>query len=635
MVQQSVLSDSSVDMKFYYSLWLLLAAASTATISCSQTAIPWNRTGFSLAQNIYSVRSLLDVAMYVGTGYDLLHGSPDGASLTTGGMDPGLKVAKTVLHQTKQPEGCIEEANCVQFDTSFTDQVFSSDIDFRSYQESHDSSWNIEGEVGFWIFKARGRASKTANELVDEFQKYENIVLNVRNLTNYGEIAYRYHEHLRLSNNFMAAVCQLPSDYEEGPYLSFIKEWGTHVVISAKMGKRVTSRKIITKSEYTKTVMENFTSSDSGSLNLGVFASASMSSSLNSRMIDTVMSATNNSYTSHLIIGSEERPAPITFALRKMDYFLDMRYLRNSAQFIGRCPLLDDNRNQTIRVKQIMAKAIEDYPKLSNINPDELAEVNRTFEPSWPKGQYSLLVPDRFRCPKDWASGYRNLTLYMPRHHAASHAPGGYMENPYGWVGLMSSGYGFCSIWMASFCTKRTERAQNGGPAYWQRGSYCVFRKGGTCPSSFPGVGNMSVSYKVHVTGVITATQPFSHKTSGNTPDGTFTTASTHLNFCCRDDGPTNTPLYLPSDSPFTLLPIGKVCQEVSGMTARLKSLTTSHQSIIVWVPTPNTERVIPTVITFVTFSQPAPYSETSNTIGENTLEQTIYFCEYEKHETT
>ena len=107
------------------------------------------------------------------------------------------------------------------------------------------------------------------------------------------------------------------------------------------------------------------------------------------------------------------------------------------------------------------------------------------------------------------------------------------------------------------FCTK-TSTAYDYG-VNWPKGSYCIARKGGSCPTGF---SNGWISWDDE-------DSRNSNKVSGILPDGTYN-RNTRIDFCCRRDGfPTNK-IILPRDRPFYLYRYGSDgCQRVTGMRYR------------------------------------------------------------------
>ena len=113
------------------------------------------------------------------------------------------------------------------------------------------------------------------------------------------------------------------------------------------------------------------------------------------------------------------------------------------------------------------------------------------------------------------------------------------------------------------FCTK-TDKTYDYG-IKWPKGSYCIARKGGTCPTGF---SNGWISWDDE-------DNRNSNKVSGILPDGTYN-VNTKIEFCCRNDGIASNTIILPRDKPFYLYLYGPDgCQEVAGMR--------HHQDWVKW----------------------------------------------------
>ena len=64
-----------------------------------------------------------------------------------------------------------------------------------------------------------------------------------------------------------------------------------------------------------------------------------------------------------------------------------------------------------------------------------------------------------------------------------------------------------------------------------------------------------------------------SKKSSANVPFGKYKSDKTIIYYCCRDDGSTEEPIYLPNTEPFYLMRNGDNCQQVEGMTVTTESM--------------------------------------------------------------
>ena len=119
-----------------------------------------------------------------------------------------------------------------------------------------------------------------------------------------------------------------------------------------------------------------------------------------------------------------------------------------------------------------------------------------------------------------------------------------------------------------SFCV--TDNSDNSEKAdTWPAGKYCFYRKGGACPDD---------SYPSYVQYDDQPNMSSDNSAKGALPDGTFD-SNTRFEYCCKTNGFTWLPLFLPNSKPFVLLksPTDKKCQEVRGMHWYLQSYTINN----------------------------------------------------------
>ncbi|KAL3882290.1 hypothetical protein ACJMK2_028652, partial [Sinanodonta woodiana] len=164
---------------------------------------------------------------------------------------------------------------------------------------------------------------------------------------------------------------------------------------------------------------------------------------------------------------------------------------------------------------------------------------------SWPAGSFAFLKPIQ-GCPVGFTSGlvkrYKDPKGYTSTISTDFHASGEYTV--YAYV-------------REDFCVKdETFNGSQTNQAQWSPGSYCIHRKGGSCPLGFDAGAIMYDDAEAR--GPTT--------TSGTLPDGIYVNG-TKYEFCCRNDGPSSSPIELPKSVPFTMYtgPTGS-CQEVKGM---------------------------------------------------------------------
>ena len=106
------------------------------------------------------------------------------------------------------------------------------------------------------------------------------------------------------------------------------------------------------------------------------------------------------------------------------------------------------------------------------------------------------------------------------------------------------------------FCLKESNN-RNNLDYKWPKGKYCILRYRGNCPSGFQS-GFIYWDDENH-RNRNSHTEPM--------PYGNYY-HNTRIYFCCRNDGSTTTPIILPANRPFILMPTnrGRECQAVLGM---------------------------------------------------------------------
>ncbi|XP_019626235.1 PREDICTED: uncharacterized protein LOC109471388 [Branchiostoma belcheri] len=187
-----------------------------------------------------------------------------------------------------------------------------------------------------------------------------------------------------------------------------------------------------------------------------------------------------------------------------------------------------------LKQKNDMDQADEVMKRALNKLSEQRCFIARFFY-EWPTGTYGLPKASS-GCPAGFREGQ-----YEFRGHDSSFSWG----NEAHFAGSLSN-----STVKQGVCMKTTSSGNEGN---WPKGSYCIF-KYGNCPVGFsPGL-----------LGFPGGTQ------TGVVPDGSVSSDSTEVEYCCRDDGFASYPIRLPSRPPFYLLRRDRregECQQVDGAT--------------------------------------------------------------------
>lgn len=169
----------------------------------------------------------------------------------------------------------------------------------------------------------------------------------------------------------------------------------------------------------------------------------------------------------------------------------------------------------------------------------------------WPEGAFGLLMPET-GCPSatdctDWDTGfYKFYTERDNNHNKVSNSS--HLATP------VQEKEGNKTYMYQRFCYVTS---QYPNPA-WPNGTYCINRGINPCPSGFDeGWIHYDEEDTDHTMWPIVGGVPPYRSYVGN------------IFYCCRADGPHDTPIILPTSQPFYLYRYQNSCQLVAGMTAQ------------------------------------------------------------------
>uniref|UniRef100_A0A2C9K2I3 Apextrin C-terminal domain-containing protein n=1 Tax=Biomphalaria glabrata TaxID=6526 RepID=A0A2C9K2I3_BIOGL len=167
----------------------------------------------------------------------------------------------------------------------------------------------------------------------------------------------------------------------------------------------------------------------------------------------------------------------------------------------------------------------------------------------WPEGSYAILMPES-GCPLEvaanWTKGYRRFHTESEGTNHNNVSEHSHLMKPV--MQKISTDYFF----FQHFCVMVDSP---GHP--WPNGSYCISRRGGSCPPGFS-------SGSIEIDGEDTNG---GSRTDGSLPDGVYKTSDTTMFYCCRSDGSPDDLVELPTLRPFYLYRYNGTCQDVVGMS--------------------------------------------------------------------
>jgi len=487
---------------------------------------------------------------FIGVGYNLLRGNPEGGNLRIGGIDPGLLTTRKIFklsYDTKKlsvdrkyevPDQVrfAPRASCVEAESK--DVVSGAESYQRELSVDVAASAGYESIMTSFAFSQSERYA----EMKKQTSNFHNVFYQEKKVCNKGRVrylldaAYRNTAKFPVTEDFASAVCALPENYDKSAYLKFIEKWGTDVVVQVELGEKRTVRFKSSNTEFTKFVMENIASSVSVE---GEFLGFSGSFSVDMNMVRNFVKSGAKFGSDKLVCtsGGPDLPEPIGLKLVPIDVALKENFYKSlDQQKWSQCiPLLE-------KLRLNAKNALKDYPRLKNAKFTEDPAVRIPL--TWPEGTYGLPMPKE-GCPKEKWWTWHTGTRYQDTEDSDSNNDWSSHFN-LAWDNKRNDV-------VMKYCIKTNFKGA-GYPLPWPKGDYCIHKKG-RCPEGFT---EGWINWDDEDTNNI-------NKYSGTLPEGNYG-RNTKMYFCCRSDGfPTNA-IALPTASPFVLMKFGYQCQHVHGM---------------------------------------------------------------------
>ncbi|KAM7429490.1 hypothetical protein ABFA07_019668 [Porites harrisoni] len=491
---------------------------------------------------------------FVGVGYNLLKGNPEGDA-RYGGVDPGLLITRKIFQLTwNTNKKSVDNRFSVPDQVTFAPRLscvrtYKKEVFFgsKSYQEKLNDDVQVSGDYGNDLLGVAFSLSSRFEKVKKETSKYHNVFYEDKHVCNKGRARYQLDlapvKKFPVSADYAATVCALPGKYNEKAYFDFLEGWGTHIVVEVELGEKRTERFKSSKAKFTKYAMLNSQNSVSVS---GSYMGFSASLKVDVNVFKESMSK-NTRFGEHKVVfksGGPNLPEPIGIKLVPITEAFDPAFYsvldkRSSARCVHSNSLLKARKTAVIR-------ALNEYPRLKKTVKPIDPEVRIPI--TWPEGTYGLPMP-KSGCPKrsnfPWHSGYRY-------HDTEDRRSNNMWSSPFDLAGSY-----YKNNMYQNFCmkTKHTASVYN---LPWPKGQYCILKKG-KCPEGF-------------TEGYIRWDDEDSknaNRYGGQIPDGHYD-RNTVIYYCCRADGHATNPIILPTDSPFVLLKSNThLCQYVRGMKVR------------------------------------------------------------------
>ncbi|XP_078337921.1 uncharacterized protein LOC111136932 [Crassostrea virginica] len=501
-------------------------------------------------------------ALFVGMGYNLLKGNPDGDSHINAGKDPGLLMTCQILKL--DPPDSPRELSYHEYPLCFQAQYKEIFYGTKSYQDRllHDliDTGNTTKEISVHAFTLSEGYQRVSHETIrNEFVYIDEITLCNKGRSRYMSGLAHSHK-FNIGDEFAATVCSLPTTYDQSTYMKFLQDWGTHVVMETEIGWETKTRKRIAVEDIIQVLIKtnpellvptgaNGNQSSSISLSRAVIDDPTYISGLDLRSKITTISTTSK--------GSDHISEPIKYKIEGIDMMLDVNYWQAPADiedenlcargFVSLLPVWRSNIQQALKSYAAYLQA----PTPTDSIPKYSVE--------WPSPPFALPEP-LSGCPTDngpWVVGRVTHTI-----NASSAA---FQNNTFHYQGLNLKGLQTFKTLEISYCG-REQSTIFPSDLPWPAGSYCIAAQTtNSCPSGF-NLGYIVLSlYPVHY-----REPPGQNVTKTGSFQGININPRQNylMYYCCRNDGSESVPIILPHQEPFYLYPEHRTmkCQKVFGM---------------------------------------------------------------------
>ncbi|XP_033119821.1 uncharacterized protein LOC117119117 isoform X2 [Anneissia japonica] len=498
---------------------------------------------------------------FIGSGYNILDGNPQG-SKDYGGADPGLLSTRNVFdfhfdedNLSDDGKYTIPDEMTVSVNKSCTNttrqQAVSGGWEYQKglkynlgQRRFNESDINVTMEILF--IGLEFTASLGFEFIVEGTRDLEYVYYAESNECSLAKASLKLDEvkssKYFLSRSFVINACSLPKLYDQQTYFDFIDLWGTHVVVEVELGVRQSERYTSSRNEFVRYAMREAEASVGVGVELFNWAASIV---IDIDRFHQSMTKQTKFGSNRVVItnGNEELSEPIKLNLIRMDELFTNAFWTqfNSYTEQGLCSKAWKSSLPVTRLN--VQRAMLAYPLWRHVEKAEDPVVQIPI--TWPLGAYGLPKPAA-GCPPNidfpWHSGYRYQDTENDRANNYWSDPL-HFEGPYS-VDNMEQ----------DFCMK----TQYKGGEYdwtWPEGSYCIFKKGSTCPDGLD-------------EGYIYWDDENRHNANsfgGSVPEGKYDD-NTRIEYCCKRDVINARATYLPTDSPFYLLSESNGCQKVHGM---------------------------------------------------------------------
>ncbi|XP_063423228.1 uncharacterized protein LOC134707430 [Mytilus trossulus] len=473
------------------------------------------------------------VIHFIGAGYDLIQGNPDGESWTSLGDDPGLKLTQKIM--TVSPGNTPVQVEIEHRDACQSSHSYNLIYNAKQYQDrllgSITTSGPTDAALRPYAFTLSTGYETAAHQLT---QPLNYMYQDYTTMCDMGHARLRSHlaqsDHLSVTREFAASVCSLPENYQLPNYLRFIEEWGTHMITEVEVGKKITYRYLTTRDKYFSYLLANATQDVLRSTN---GTQDVLTVNMNNFKYRPEYRYLVGQYHDAFGVGNPMYNDEVEMTMVTIDSILDSKYWFYLSYYISQGVCGNDATSTLPKWQANMVQALKFYPYRKSAKHPVDSKLEIPLQ--WPKGTYSLQKPTA-GCPGTfkWSEG-RIMVNMTGAQMSAMNSFEGDVEH---------------SSFTLNYCAK--ERAESKDELIWSKGDYCLFQQDSDCPIGFT---SSSIRYQDRVHPI----------TVGVTPHVEYKTGAQYK-YCCRSDGSYLDRIYLPTSKPFYLLKYTHGCQRVDGM---------------------------------------------------------------------
>lgn len=492
------------------------------------------------------------VIYFIGSGYDILKGNPDGEYWDKAGDDPGLLSTRKIFYVTKVIAGDPPELEIEHRDSCKTSHEYNLIYSEKSYQNRLYEAVTTSGDADLALKDYAFTLSSGYKAIQTQVNKHHYVFQDYTTLCNMGHARYRLNlaisDHFSVSREFAASVCRLPTTYNEAIYMKFIDDWGTHVITELEIGKKTTYRYQAKLSDYINFVLANASSDVSVGGPMDGFKTSYLVD-MDSFKYRKEYRYQAGQYHESILAGDMYWNDEVEMVMMTLDSALKLEFWSGIPMFVqqGVCPPKTVASLGSWRTN--ILTALKTYPTYKGVTAP--TEVELAMPITWPRGTYALPKP-KSGCPGQftWSTGERHqmTKAESPQNHW-------YHHNHFDAV-LHKEAL------TMRFCVKEIPSASN-YDLLWPSGDYCIYQYGGQCPPYF-------------TQGYIQFDDENTNNTNsqkGVLPDGIYN-SDTRYNYCCRSDSSYLTPIILPTDKSFYLFKNKHGCQRVNNMLVQEETIT-------------------------------------------------------------